>query len=292
MRLALLGGGVEELLDLAELPVAADEGRLEPGRLERAAGARDDPQRPPERHEPVLPLQLEGARLLVDDRLLGGAPCRLADENRAGLGDRLHARRRVDEVAGDHPLPLGAERDRGLAGKNARAGRELGRAELLAERRDGGDEVERGANGPLGVVLGRRRRPPDRHHRVADELLDRSTVEADQPAAGVEVAREQLAHLLRVARLGERREADQIRKQHRHQTTLSRRSLTSSRRDRRSRRRRVCRQRRAALAAEPLPRRIDGPAGGTKRSKGAPARAAEPLPGGILGAAVRTRAHI
>ena len=55
-----------------------------------------------------------------------------------------------------------------------------------------------------------RRRPPHRHHRVADELLDRPAVEPDQPAARVEVARQKLAHLLGVARLGERREPDQV----------------------------------------------------------------------------------
>ena len=49
MRLALLGTGVEEVLDLAQFAVAADEGRLEAGRLERAARARDDPQSPPQR---------------------------------------------------------------------------------------------------------------------------------------------------------------------------------------------------------------------------------------------------
>ena len=153
---------------------------------------------------PVLALELERARVLVDDRLLGRAPRRLADEDRARLGDRLHARGGVDEVAGDHALALGAERDGGLAGQHACAGAQLLGAHLLAERRDGGDEVERGANGALGVVLGRRRRAPDRHHRVADELLDRAAVELDQPPARVEVAGEELAHLLGVAGLRER----------------------------------------------------------------------------------------
>ena len=122
-----------------------------------------------------------------------------------GLGDRLHARGGVDEVAGDHALALGADRDRGLAGEHAGAGAELRGADLVAERRDGGDEVERGAHGALGVVLGRRRRAPDGHHRVADELLDRAAVELDQPPARVEVAREELARLLGVALLRERR---------------------------------------------------------------------------------------
>ena len=88
--------------------------------------------------------------------------------------------------------------------------RKLGCADLVAERRHGGDQVERCPHSTLGVVLGRGRRAPDGHHRVADELLDRAAVELDQPTAGVEVAGEELAHLLRIAALRERREADEV----------------------------------------------------------------------------------
>ena len=42
--------------------------------------ARDDPQRSPQRRRPFLALQLERVPLLVDDRLLGRAARRLADE--------------------------------------------------------------------------------------------------------------------------------------------------------------------------------------------------------------------
>ena len=181
MRLPLVGAGVEELLDLAQLAVAADERRLEAGRLQRAARAGDDAQRPPERRQPHLPLQLVAAGVLVGDRLLGRAAGRLADEDGARLGERLDARSRVDEVARDHALALGADRHRRLAGEHAGAGAQLRRADLVAERGDGRDEVERGADGALGVVLGRGRRAPDGHHRVADELLDRAAVELDQP---------------------------------------------------------------------------------------------------------------
>ena len=65
-------------------------------------------------------------------------------------------------------------------------------------------------------------RSPDRHHRVADELLDRAAVERDQPAARVEVARQKLAHLLGVARLRERREADEVGEEHRDEPALRR----------------------------------------------------------------------
>ena len=127
-----------------------------------------------------------------------------------GLGRRLDARRRVDEVARDHPLAFGREVDRRLAREHAGAQRELRRADLLPERRDRDDEVERRPHRALGVVLLRRRRSPDGHDRVADELLHRAAVDPDQAAAGVEVAGEQLPHLLGVARLRERREADEV----------------------------------------------------------------------------------
>src|SRR5919204_596679 len=83
---------------------------------------------------------------------------------------------------------------------------------LVAESGDGSDEVECSPYSALGVVLLSHRRAPDRHHRVANELLDRATVERDQALAGVEVAREELAHLFGVSAFRERRKADQMRK--------------------------------------------------------------------------------
>ena len=129
----------------------------------------------------------------------------------------------VDEIARDHALALGAERDRGLAGEDRGAGAEVRQPDLVAERRDRGDQVERGANRALGVVLGRGRRAPDGHHGVADELLDRAAVQLDQPAAAVEIAREELARVLAVALLGERGEADQVGEEDGDELALGRR---------------------------------------------------------------------
>src|SRR6476619_1779934 len=106
MRLPILGGSVEEVLDLAELALAADERRLEPTRLQGAADAGDDPARAPEANRLGLPFQLVLAGVLEDDRLLGRAARRLADEQRAGLRGRLDARSRVDQIAGDHALAV------------------------------------------------------------------------------------------------------------------------------------------------------------------------------------------
>jgi hypothetical protein len=120
MRLALVGARVEQLLDQPQLAVAPDERRLEPVRLQLAARPGDDAQRAPELHGLRLPLQLVRAGVLEGDRRLRGAPRRVADEQRPRLGGSLDPRGGVHEVAGDHPLPLGAARDGGLSGEHAR----------------------------------------------------------------------------------------------------------------------------------------------------------------------------
>ena len=118
MRLVLLCTRMEEILDLAQLTVTADEGSFEAVRLERPAQARDDAQRPPQRRRTFLALQLERAGVVVDDRLLGRASRRIAGVDLAGLGHRLDARGGVDQIAGDHALALRSQRDRRLAGEH------------------------------------------------------------------------------------------------------------------------------------------------------------------------------
>ena len=68
-------------------------------------------------------------------------------------------------------------------------------------------------------------RAPDGHHRVADELLDGAAVARDDLRREVEVARQQLPDVLRVAVLGERREAHEVREQDRHEASLGLRGL-------------------------------------------------------------------
>ena len=147
------------------------------------------------------------------------------------------------------------------------------------------DEVEGHADGPLGVVLGGGGRSPDRHHRVADELLDGAAVARDQRPRELEVARQELADVLGVAAFGKSGEADEIGEEHGHQAPLgdgrcgSRRCLFT--RD----------EGRAALAAEPLPGRVGAAAGGAGHRERRPAVAAELLAGRILGPAIRARRH-
>ena len=144
-------GGVEELLREAKLALAPDERRLEADRPALAAAVCDDAQRAPELHRLGLALELALAGRRIGDRRLGRPVRRLADEHGAGRRGGLDARRGVDEVAGDHPLALGSDRDRGLAGEHSCT--ERSSAPDRGHRGDGVDELERRPHGPLGVVL-------------------------------------------------------------------------------------------------------------------------------------------
>ena len=109
----------------------------------------------------------------------------------------------------------GADGDRRLARQHAGTGAMPG-----SQRPHRVHQVERRPDRAFGVVLVGDRRTPDGHHRVADELLDRAAVALDDVAGEVEVAGQQLPGLLRVAALRERREADEVGEQDRHEAAL------------------------------------------------------------------------
>ena len=146
----------------------------------------------------------------------GGALRRFADEDASRRRRGLEPCCGVDEVAGDHALVRRADGHGRLAGQDPGAC-----LDACAERRHGVDEVEGGADGQLGIVLVSGRRAPDGHDRIADELLDGAAVAADHVAGKVEVAGQRVADVLRVALLGEWREADQIREQDCYQLALT-----------------------------------------------------------------------
>jgi hypothetical protein len=196
---------VEELLHQPQLALAPDERRLERLCSQPAAAAGLDVERTPQPLRLGLALELELARIAVRNRGLARATCGLADEDGAGLRRGLHPRGGIDEIAGDHSLALGTDRHRRLAGEDAGA-----RSQAAAKSGDRVDELEPGPHRSLGVVFLRGRRSPYRHHRVADELLHVSAVAADHGSSRVEVAGEQLAHLLGVARLRQWREPDEV----------------------------------------------------------------------------------
>ena len=261
----------------------------------------DHPQRSPHRDRCGLALEHVLARLLERDRGAGGAEGRLADEDGARRGDRLDPRGRVDHVARDHALVGGAQRDRRLAGEDARP-----RLDARAQDPDRVHELERGPDRALGVVLVRGRRAPHGHDRVADELLDHAAVAVDDLAREVEVAGQRLAHELRVAFLGERREADEVGEQHRDEPPFRDRprlgtvpAAGASAGFDASRAGAPASwpthggvaEGRAAVAAEPLSRLGDRAAGRAARGEPRPARPAEALAGRVRRAAARAGDH-
>ena len=64
------------------------------------------------------------------------------------------------------------------------------------------------------------RHPEDRHHRVADELLDRAAVALDHPSRRIEVPAHHLPEAFRIEPLPQSRRPGHIAKQHRDRLTL------------------------------------------------------------------------
>ena len=79
---------------------------------------------------------------------------------------------------------------------------------------------ERSTNGTLGVVLARDRRAEERHHGVADELLDRAAETLELAAQALPVRSEHRADVLRIELLRARGEADEVGEEHRHDLAL------------------------------------------------------------------------
>jgi len=224
VRLPLLGRSVKEFLDQSELTVAADKRGLEARRFQGSATPSDHPDRAPNGNRLGLPLELARAGLLVDDRLIACALCGLADEHGSRVGHALDAGGRVDDVTSHHPLALGADRDGRLPREDADPRPQVRGTNLLPKGFHRRRQIERGADGPLRIVFIGDRSTPHGHHGIADELLDDSAISRDQRSARVEVLRQQLAHLLGVAGLRERREPDEVGEQHRDEPPLGFRS--------------------------------------------------------------------
>ena len=169
-RPALRARPLQGITECVQLARTADERRLGLRQVDAVARARLE--RLPHRDRLRLALCLDRLGLAVVDRLARRAVGRLADEDPVHRRRRLQARRGVDDVACRHPLAFGrprAERDQRLTGVHGDPHLEL--VLLVRPVADG----ERCPDGPLRIVLVRRRRAEERHHRVADELLDGAT---------------------------------------------------------------------------------------------------------------------
>ena len=154
-----------------------------------------------------LTLCLYRLGLAVANDVSGRSIRDLADEHAVDRSSRLHARRRVDDVPCHERLAFRGTRleaDDGFTRVHCDPylhvclpGRPLADGESRAD-------------GALRVVLMRDGRAEDRHHRVADELLDRSSVSLELRAQVSVIRREQAAHVLGIHLLGARGKANEV----------------------------------------------------------------------------------
>ena len=190
----------------SQLPLAPDQERVEAPLRGRGRHGNE----PPRRHGLSLALQrqrLDGLRL---DRVSSQAQRRLGEQDLTGLRRLLQPRGDVHGVTRREPL-LGARDHLAAADADPPLDAELGQGQLHLRRR-----LQRAH----GIVLVHGRQPEDRHHGVADELLDDAAVALDDRLHPLEVAREQRAERLRVERLAERRRADDVAEEHGHDLPL------------------------------------------------------------------------
>ena len=107
----------------------------------------------------------------------------------------------------------GAQRDHGFAGVHRAAHGELEAGVLVVELVDRSEDAQRSAHSSLRIVLVRDRRAEDRHHRVADELLDRPAEALDLQFHARVVGPQARANVLGIGLLGSRGEPDQVDEQ-------------------------------------------------------------------------------
>ena len=145
---------------------------------------------------------------------------RRADEDVARLGGALQAVRRVHHVAHRRVVAAGAERaDEHLARVDPHAHADV-HTELHRGERERLLHPQRGSHGALGVVLVRRRRTEQGDDRVTDDLVDPAAKGVDVRHEPPEAVVDQVLHLLGIAGLRQRRVADEIREEDRHDPTL------------------------------------------------------------------------
>ena len=167
-----------------------------------------DGQPQPAGDAPELPL----ARRLGHDRA-----------DREPVGGRPHEdlvrRRRLLEPGG-HVQRL-TRRERRVAGLgDDLPGLDPDTDTKLPLRPDRVEDRRRGAHRALGVVLVRHRGAEDRHHVVADVLVDAAAVAVDLLTEPLEAAVDQVLDRLGVHRLRDRRVARQVCEDHRHLAPL------------------------------------------------------------------------
>ena len=181
------------------LPVSPHERRLEPPR-ERVCVVQH-PEEPKGLDQLGLPFQREWLNRLDLHRVAHKQPG-LGPDQRLGRGCRLlEARSHVDRIARHERLTLATDDDLTRVDPHPR---------LEAVRRDRDTHLRCCTHRPEGVVLVRHRDPENRHHRIADELLDGATVTLDDRAEILEIAAHPPAQSFGIGRLAQRRRTHEI----------------------------------------------------------------------------------
>ena len=134
-----------------------------------------------------------------------------------GVGRLLEPGRHVHRVAADGVVALlrPARAAHDLAGVDADPD-----LQPAVQPTDRGPDLERAAQGALGVVVVRLGCAEDRHGRIADVLLERAAESDDLGRDGGEVGALDLTHRLRIGLLGAPGESNEVREQDRHQAPL------------------------------------------------------------------------
>ena len=190
MRGALVDHPPQRLPQDLELLVAPHHRRVEVADVPHRVG--HDLEEPEGRDRLGLALQGEGVDRLHADRVLHEPMGRAAEQHLAGAGRLLEAGRHVHGVARHEPLSGARVARDHLAGVHPDPDADLDaviRAQLFVQRVEGTLHAVGGPHRAERVVLVEPRDAEDRHHGVADVLLDRAAVPLDHLGHRVEVAR-------------------------------------------------------------------------------------------------------
>ncbi len=155
---------------------------------------------------------------LAESKATRGTGGTLGDEDLTRLSALLESGRGVHGIAGDH-ADLGPRVQRGddLPGVDADPHREaeaVSALELVVQALEAPPHTKRGAQRPRRVVLVCGGDSEGCHDRIADELLDCSTLGLDLGAHRVGVRAEHVLQVLGIELLPERRRSRDVREEH------------------------------------------------------------------------------
>ncbi len=165
----------------------------------------------------VFPLATIPDELLVVEDAFRRLIRRLPDSDAVDRGRGLDPGSSVDDISCRHPfatLGVRIERDNGLAGVHSDTHREGEPRIRLVQLLDRLEHRQARPDGPLRVVLVCDGSAEHRHDGIADELLDRAAISLYALARARVVRGEARLNLLRVGRLGRRREPDEVAEEH------------------------------------------------------------------------------